>query len=55
MDIYVDDVELTGLNFNIIGDYRIIDPDLFAYYNQEGFFELRVYTIGNFFRVWSPN
>jgi hypothetical protein len=43
------------MNFDIIGDYNIDDPALFAFYVTEGLFEFRVYTIGTFFKTFSPN
>lgn len=43
------------MNFDLIGDYEIVDPALFAFYINEGLFEFHVYTIGTYFKISCPN
>ena len=55
LSVYVNDLAIINLNFDIIGYYEIIDPALFAFFIEEGLFEFRVYTIGTFFKINNPN
>jgi hypothetical protein len=53
--VYVNEVQIAGLKFDIIGDYDIVDPALFSFFASEGLFEFRTYTIGTFFLISAPN
>lgn len=55
LSVYVNELSITNLNFDIIGYYEIIDPSLFAYFIEEGLFEFRVYTIGTYLKINTPN
>lgn len=55
MGVRVDEVKLLSLNFDYVDKYEVVDPFTLAEYINEGLFEFRVYTIGTFFKVSSPN
>lgn len=55
MTVLVDSLDIANLNFDIIGNYEIVDPLIFATHATEGLFEFRVYTIGTFMKTNSPN
>lgn len=55
INVYVSDLSITNLNFDIIADYAITDSALFTFFIEEGLFEFHVYTIGTFFRTNNPN
>lgn len=48
-------MDITNIKFDTVGEYNIVDGETFAYYASEGLFEFRVYTVGTFFKVNSPN
>ena len=51
LTVYEKPVEIVSLNFNVVDQHKIEDPNIAYYAIKEGMFEFQTYTIGTWFPV----